>query len=247
MHMTMRLFILALGLLRLSITVHSWTTTSPTSPMFRTTALHATNNNKFTRRSILSIGGALLGTTSLPGPSQAKPKDRTRGYTVQHSEDEWKRQLSSQQNYILRQGGTERPNSSVLEREERPGVYACAGCSTPLFASSAKFHSGTGWPSFASFVDQNVQVENVSALAKTLGGAELRCASCGGHLGDVFQDGFLFVGTPAFATGQRYCIDGGALVFIPSGGGASVRGDLKPTIMEPSWLSPPKISPREAV
>lgn len=206
-------------------------------------------DDKFTRRHLLSNGIAFLSTTVLPSPSLANGnnKDRTSGYAIQHSEGEWKSQLSSQQFYILRQGGTERPNSSILEREERPGIYSCAGCSTPLFLSTAKFHSGTGWPSFASTVELNVQVDTVGALQKKLGGAELRCASCGGHLGDVFQDGFLFVGTPAFATGERYCIDGGALFFEPKGEGDIVHGDVRPPVTEPSWMSPPVISPRQSV
>ncbi|EED92822.1 predicted protein, partial [Thalassiosira pseudonana CCMP1335] len=136
---------------------------------------------------------------------------------------EWNEMLSKQQYFILRQGGTESPYSSILEAEERPGVYACAGCGTPLFDGSQKFHSGTGWPSFATPVMNdsanpkvsNVEMEDVSQIQYQLAGAEVRCHSCGGHLGDVFADGYLFVGTPAFISGKRYCIDGGALVFVP--------------------------------
>ena len=72
---------------------------------------------------------------------------RSDGYPVQKSESEWHSLLSPTQYYILREGGTERPNSSVLEAEDRPGVYSCAGCGTDLFESSQKFHSGTGWVS----------------------------------------------------------------------------------------------------
>ena len=73
-------------------------------------------------------------------------------------------------------------------------------------------------------------------------GAELRCRTCGGHLGDVFSDGYLFVGTPAFATGKRFCIDGAALVFHPDEGEA-VRGDVSKSKEMPSWLQPPEIKP----
>ena len=116
----------------------------------------------------------------------------------------------------------------------------CAGCQTPLFDAKEKFHSGTGWPSFASpllsSVDPNVvnvEMEDVSNIQYQLAGAEVRCHSCGGHLGDVFADGFLFVGTPAFATGKRYCIDGGALLFAPKDQKSTeqleiVRGDMPP-------------------
>ena len=237
------------GLLFLPFVVQSWTAFLTRSTRKHTALRVFHNNETFTRRHLFSNGIAFLSTTVFPSSSLANGnnKDRSSGYAIQHSEGEWKSQLSSQQFYILRQGGTERPNTSILEQEERTGMYRCAGCSTPLFPSTAKFHSGTGWPSFASTVDRNVQVETVGALQKTLGGADVRCASCGGHLGDVFQDGFLFVGTPAFVTGERYCIDGGALLFEPKDGGDIIRGDVRPPVTEPSWMSPPIISPRESV
>jgi len=229
--------------------IHSWTSSVIRPIQESSSLLRATNNEDITRRqSILCVASAAAGMTALPKTSQAMSQDRSIGYRIQHSDEEWRYLLSPQQYYILRQGGTERPNTSVLESEERTGIYQCAGCFTPLFTSSAKFHSGTGWPSFASSVDtSNVQVESVGALQKTLGGAEVRCANCGGHLGDVFQDGRLFVGTPAFVTGERYCIDGGALIFSPQDGGALVRGDGKPKVTEPSWMNPPTIRSRDAV
>lgn len=155
--------------------------------------------------------------------------------------------LSPTQYDILRNGATERPYSSILEGEERAGTYVCAGCGTKLFDSREKFHSGTGWPSFARALP-GVEVENVNQVQANLAGAELRCATCGGHLGDVFTDGFLFVGTPAFSSGKRYCIDGAALVFQPSNGDAEVPGDRPPPKENPSlpnWLAPPTITPRE--
>jgi peptide-methionine (R)-S-oxide reductase len=151
--------------------------------------------------------------TSIPvALAFTQEQDRTTGYPTQHSEEEWSSLLRPTQYDILRLGKTERPFSSILEGEERVGTYLCAGCGNPLFQSQAKFHSGTGWPSFASAL-KGVSVESTNSFKKGLLGAELRCNQCGGHLGDVFQDGFLFVGTPAFQTGERYCIDGAALVF----------------------------------
>lgn len=172
------------------------------------------------------------------------PRSRTDGYDVQKSEEAWKKQLSEMQYFILRQGGTERPGYSVLEKEKRPGVYKCAGCGTELFASSDKFSSGTGWPSFARGL-VGVETEKVDPITAKLSGAELRCKTCGGHLGDVFQDGFLFVGTEAFKTGKRYCIDGAALVFeTEDGSSPSVRGDIAATPKEPDWMNPPQITSR---
>lgn len=155
--------------------------------------------------------------------------------------------MSPTQYDILRNGATERPYSSILEGEERLGTYVCAGCGTKLFDSREKFHSGTGWPSFARALP-GVEVENVNQVQANLAGAELRCATCGGHLGDVFTDGFLFVGTPAFSSGKRYCIDGAALVFQPSSGDEELPGDRLPPEEKPSlpnWLAPPTITPRE--
>ena len=89
--------------------------------------------------------GALLTITASPANARST-KSRTTGYAVQHTEAEWSQMLSPQQNFILRQGGTESPYSSVLEGEDRAGLFICAGCGTPLFNSKEKFHSGTGWP-----------------------------------------------------------------------------------------------------
>lgn len=201
------------------------------------------------RRHFLSFGAiASLTFVSSVSPAVAmNPKSRSKGYDVQKTDAEWKSSLSSTQYDILRLGATERPYSSVLEGEKREGTFVCAGCGTKLFASDQKFKSGTGWPSFARALP-GVEVESVSQVTANLMGAELRCGTCGGHLGDVFTDGFLFPGTPAFTSGKRYCIDGAALVFEPANGDAPVRGDLSPPPkQEPDWLSPPKITVQEAV
>ena len=184
--------------------------------------------------------------------SASSGKSRTDGYAVQRTEKEWASMLSDEQYFILRRGGTESPNSSILEGEDRPGTFVCAGCKTPLFDSKAKFHSGTGWPSFATGLE-GVEVEDVNPVQFNLLGAELRCATCGGHLGDVFGDGLLFVGTPAFISGKRYCIDGAALIFQPKDGSDEISGDtpnpqLKPMFNNngelPSFLQPPEIKAR---
>jgi peptide-methionine (R)-S-oxide reductase len=190
------------------------------------------------RRRVFANGAAALSvvgfSTGFPLREEAhaagKPKSRTEGYPLQKTPEEWKSKLTERQYDILRNGGTERPYTSILEGEDRPGTFYCAGCGTGLFDSKEKFHSGTGWPSFAAASETGVQVEKVGALQASLGGgAELRCATCGGHLGDVFNDGFLFVGTPAAQSGKRFCIDGAALVFRPKDGGDEVIGDRTPT------------------
>jgi peptide-methionine (R)-S-oxide reductase len=135
----------------------------------------------------------------------------------------WREVLTSGQYFVLRQGGTEPPFSSPLVSEKRRGVYVCAGCVSPLFDSTQKFESGTGWPSFAA--PRVGAVEVVPRLANLLG-AEVKCSQCGGHLGDAFSDGSKFPGTPAEVTNNRYCVDGAALVFVPSDVDAgSVPGD----------------------
>ena len=177
------------------------------APVAALAALTASAPTRIPRRAVLSH--ALL--PLLPAlPASAAPKSRTQGYRVQRSEREWSYVLAPEQYFILREGGTEAPNSSPLVREKRAGTFKCAGCGTPLFDSSQKFESGTGWPSFASPLKE---VETVSAggLLGAVGavtGSEIRCGVCGGHLGDVFPDGFLFPGTPAARTGKRYCLDG---------------------------------------
>lgn len=167
-------------------------------------------------------------TTAFPRRANAaNTKSRTKGYQIQKSESEWKSTLTPRQFEILREGATERPYTSILEGEDRPGMFYCAGCKTPLFESKAKFHSGTGWPSFATAM-KGVEVEGINPLQANFVGAELRCGTCGGHLGDVFMDGWIFQGTPAAKSGKRFCIDGSALVFEPSDGSPSVVGDLYP-------------------
>lgn len=189
------------------------------------------------------IGATLLISLSRPVWAASGNTSRTEGYKVQKTEDEWKAELSPIQYDILRRGGTENPGFSVLEKEKRSGTFRCAGCGTPLFSSADKFNSGTGWPSFARGLP-DVEVENVNAFTKNFSGAELRCGTCGGHLGDVFMDGALFFGTEAFKTGERYCIDGAALVFYPDEGDP-LRGDTPKAKEVPSWLEPPSINPKD--
>jgi peptide-methionine (R)-S-oxide reductase len=126
---------------------------------------------------------------------------------LEKSNAEWKTTLSSAQFAVLREKGTERAGTSPLLKEHRAGVFRCAACDLPLFASDAKFESGTGWPSFwKPFIAANVITATDSSLGRERG--EVLCARCGGHLGHVFDDG-------PKPTGLRYCLNGVALKFEP--------------------------------
>uniref|UniRef100_A0A7S0AN10 MsrB domain-containing protein n=1 Tax=Pyrodinium bahamense TaxID=73915 RepID=A0A7S0AN10_9DINO len=191
------------------------------------------------RREVATLGLGGLAVCTGPWPVGAE-RSRTEGYEVQRPEREWAAALSPGEYFVLRQGGTERPGSSTLLGEKRSGTFKCVACGAELFSSTDKFDSGTGWPSFSARLP-GVEEEDVNPVLMTVLGSELRCARCGGHLGDVFADGLLFPGTPAFKTGRRYCIDGAALVFYPQDGSAPLRGEGPPPApMElPEWLRPP--------
>ena len=132
-------------------------------------------------------------------------------YEVQKPEDEWRRELSPEQFRVLRGHGTERPGSSPLNAEKRPGTFLCAGCGQALFDAGAKYESGTGWPSFwAPLGEAAVGTQTDRSLFMTR--TEVHCARCGGHLGHVFPDG-------PKPTGQRYCMNGAAMRFEPKEGG----------------------------
>jgi peptide-methionine (R)-S-oxide reductase len=194
------------------------------------------------RTASAALGVAVLAALTRPAWAMMS-RSRTDGYEVQKTDAAWKAELSEMQYFVLRQGGTERPGYSILETEKRTGEFRCAGCGTPLFNAKDKFRSGTGWPSFARGL-AGVEIDNVGMVASALSGAELRCRTCGGHLGDVFKDGFLFIGTEAAITGERYCIDGAALVFYPLDGSGPVRGDQRAPVKGPSFLEPPAINAR---
>jgi peptide-methionine (R)-S-oxide reductase len=120
----------------------------------------------------------------------------------------WRDLVAPEAYGVLFEEGTERPGSSALNTEKRPGTFVCAACHTPLFIADAKYESGTGWPSFFRPIEGNVETKRDFKLL--LPRTEYHCVRCGGHQGHVFGDG------PA-PTGQRYCNNGVALRFVPEG------------------------------
>jgi peptide-methionine (R)-S-oxide reductase len=139
------------------------------------------------------------------GYPQAPPP---KTFRVQYSDAEWRKRLSPEQYRVLRQKGTERAYTGKYWDHHEPGVYHCAGCDAPLFSSKAKFDSRTGWPSFFQPIRRDTvltQIDRSHGMVRD----EVLCATCGGHLGHVFDDG-------PRPTGLRYCINSVALVFKSS-------------------------------
>ena len=154
---------------------------------------------------------ALLGTVALGGiawlvfrPTAGEAKPR---FEVNRTPAEWRRRLGPERYRILREAGTERAFTSPLNKEHRRGIFACAGCGLPLFSSTTKFDSGTGWPSFFRPLRNAVVTRTDRSLLMER--TEVLCRRCGGHLGHVFEDG-------PKPTGLRYCMNGLALRFRPA-------------------------------
>ncbi len=125
---------------------------------------------------------------------------------VEKGDEDWRRQLTPEQYEVARAKGTERPFCGTLLDNKKEGVYVCICCDLPLFSSSGKFNSGTGWPSFFQPVaDENVATEADHAYGMRR--VEILCARCDCHLGHVFPDG-----PPP--TGQRYCVNSESLRFV---------------------------------
>jgi peptide-methionine (R)-S-oxide reductase len=124
---------------------------------------------------------------------------------VEKSEAQWRDELSPDQFEVLRNKGTERAFTGALLNNKETGMYTCAGCGTPLFASDTKFDSGSGWPSFWEPAGDD-RVALHEDLSHGMRRVEVTCAACGGHLGHVFPDG-------PQPTGDRYCINSLSLGF----------------------------------
>ena len=135
-------------------------------------------------------------------------KTNTMSNTYQKSDEEWKKTLSPEQYYILREKGTERPGTGEYNHHSEAGTYACAGCGTELFTSEQKFDSHCGWPSFDNNIAGGERVKQIPDFSHGMIRTEIVCAKCGGHLGHIFDDG-------PTATGQRYCVNSISIKFIP--------------------------------
>lgn len=133
------------------------------------------------------------------------------GQTIQSTEEEWRHHLG-ERFAILREGATEHAFTGILLHNHDSGIYQCGGCGLPLFASEAKYESGSGWPSFFRPIIKEGEPPRLREIADSSHGMErieIRCARCDSHLGHVFPDG------PA-PTGLRYCINSACLDFSPS-------------------------------
>jgi peptide-methionine (R)-S-oxide reductase len=161
-------------------------------------------SNMIDRRTVLGVGMTAAVTAIIAGKAFSAPKQAS--FEVTLTDAEWQKRLSPAAYATLRRAATERAFTSPLNKEKRKGVFACAGCELPLFASRTKYESGTGWPSFYQPLPKAVATSTDRELgyART----EVHCRRCGGHLGHVFDDG-----PPP--TGKRYCMNGVALKFIP--------------------------------
>ena len=160
------------------------------------------------RRSFVALAtvavAAVPAARVLSGARQGpRPPER---FAVDLTEAQWRAKLSPAAFEVLRHEGTERAFTSPLNDEHRRGTFACAGCALPLFSSTTKFDSHTGWPSFWAPLSNAVRTRDDGSLGMVR--TEVHCRRCGGHLGHVFDDG-------PKPTGLRYCMNGVAMTFAP--------------------------------
>ncbi|UAJ09279.1 peptide-methionine (R)-S-oxide reductase MsrB [Polymorphobacter megasporae] len=162
------------------------------------------------RRSFVNLATAAVAAPlawSLLGGRLTARAATTEKFEVNLTPAQWKAKLSPAAFAVLREEGTETPFTSPLNDEHRVGTFACAGCALPAFASSTKFDSHTGWPSFWAPLKNAVRQREDGSLGMTR--TEIHCRRCGGHLGHVFDDG-------PKPTGLRYCMNGVAMTFAPT-------------------------------
>jgi len=188
--------------------------TSPKNTNPKITGPRKINRRNFVVASTSVVGMGVLGTTISYARSDKNNKDNSMSSNIATNIDwkdikkpEWKTRLSTEEFYVMRKEGTERPWSSEHNDEKRVGTFNCAACGLPLFESVSKFESGTGWPSFWKPIAGNVETKRDFKMV--IPRTEYHCKRCGAHQGHVFKDG-------PNPTGLRYCNNGVALDFVPS-------------------------------
>lgn len=158
--------------------------------------------SQITLAAVIALAGSIFFNAATA--AEKKPV-RANIIKINRSEAEWKKILTHEEFYVLRQQGTERAFTGRYHDHHGQGTYICAACQLPLFSSKTKFDSGTGWPSFFAPIDGR-NVEEVTDNSHGMRRTEVRCARCGGHLGHIFPDG-------PRPTGLRYCINSISLKF----------------------------------
>lgn len=155
-----------------------------------------------------------------PAPSSSSTQLSPLGAVakVEKTDEEWRQVLSPEAYRVLREEGTEPPNTSALNDVKEDGVFRCAGCGSPLFVTKTKYESGSGWPSFYAPIDGDA-VELDVDFKLIAPRTEVHCKACGGHLGHVFDDG-------PQPTGKRYCMNGVAMDFVSVGNDLELTKDV---------------------
>tara|TARA_R110002049_G_scaffold23781_5_gene84590 strand:+ start:40862 stop:41326 length:465 start_codon:yes stop_codon:yes gene_type:complete len=150
---------------------------------------------------------ALMGASAISLGARAAQAAYVKGdFEVTRSDADWRALLSDAEFAVMREGDTERPFTSPLNNESRPGTFICKGCDQPVYDAATKYDSGTGWPSFYQALDNAVETMPDNSLFSRR--TEVHCDRCGSHLGHIFDDG-------PKPTGKRHCLNGVSLKFIP--------------------------------
>ena len=135
--------------------------------------------------------------------------NNSKGFEITKTDDEWKKELTEQEYFVLRQKGTDRAGDGGYTKHFEKGTYVCAACNTQLFKSNSKYESHCGWPSFDDAIKGTVEqtVDSSHGMLRT----EITCKTCDWHLGHIFDDG------PKDTTGKRYCINTTSIKFVKTG------------------------------